>query len=233
LFIEEMLHMLIDEGAMQQRDGEWVVAGSASGLPAPKTIQSIVSARLDRLQAEERAVIQRAAVVGSVFYWGAIDELSPPDARAGVGAHLQTLLRKEFIAPEPSAFAGEDAFRFSHILVRDAAYDSIPKRTTAQLHEAFAGWLERVSGARMREQEEVIGYHLEQAARDRQQLGLNDERTRELARRAAERLGAAGVRAIAHGDGIASRRLLARCRVLWQYSKHGAAPGSGEAGTPT
>ena len=224
LFIEEMLHMLIDEGAMQQQDGQWVVAGSASGLPAPKTIQAIVSARLDRLHDEERAVIQRAAVVGRVFYWGAIDELSAPGARAGVGAHLQTLLRKELIQPEPSAFAGEDAFRFSHILIRDAAYDSIPKRTTAQLHESFAAWLERVSGARIREQEEIIGYHLEQAAHDRQQLGLNDDRTRELSRRAAERLGAAGVRAIQHGDGVASGRLLERCRVLWQYSKSGATP---------
>ncbi|MHB1234926.1 MAG: AAA family ATPase [Microbacteriaceae bacterium] len=221
LFIEEMLHMLTDEGAMQQQDGHWVVAGSQAGLRAPKTIQAIVGARLDRLLESERAVIQRAAVVGRVFYWGAIDELSPEEARTGIGGHLQTLLRKELIQPEPSAFAGEDAFRFSHILVRDAAYDSIPKRTRAELHERFAPWLERVAGDRIREYEEILGYHFEQATHHRQQLGLDDERTRGLASRAAQLLGAAGVRALQRGDAVASSRLLERCRALWQRSKIG------------
>jgi predicted ATPase len=126
LFVEEMLRMLIDEGVLRRDDGQWVPVGDLWRVSPPRTIQALLAARLDRLQEEERSVIQRASVVGKVFYWGAVTELSPESVRTSVGSHLQTL-------PEPSPFAGEDAFRFSHILVRDAAYESIPKRTRAEL----------------------------------------------------------------------------------------------------
>src|SRR5204862_6171366 len=122
LFLEEMLRMLIDAGLLRRDAGRWVATVGMAALATPGTIQALIAARLDRLHDEERAVIQRASVVGKVFYWGAVTELSPEPARAQVGGDLQTLLRKELILPEISAFAGEDAFRFSHILVHDAAY---------------------------------------------------------------------------------------------------------------
>src|SRR4029453_7041248 len=128
LFVEEMLRTLIDDGVLRRGDGAWVATADPSGLLAPGTIQALITARLDRLQDEERAVIQRAAVVGQVFFWGAVTELSPKDARSAVGKNLQALQRKELIRPDASPFAGQDAFRFSHILVRDAAYESTPKR---------------------------------------------------------------------------------------------------------
>ena len=165
LFVEEMLRTLIDDGVLRRDDGAWVATADLSRLSAPGTIQALITARLDRLQDEERAVIQRAAVVGQVFFWGAVTELSPEDARSAVGANLQTLQRKELIRPEASSFAGQDAFRFSHLLVRDAAYESMPKRTRADLHERFASWLERAAGDRVAEYEEIVGYHLEQAHR--------------------------------------------------------------------
>ena len=165
LFVEEMLRTLIDDGVLRRGDGAWVATADPSGLSAPGTIQALITARLDRLQDEERAVIQRAAVVGQVFFWGAVTELSPEDARSAVGKNLQTLQRKELIRPDASSFAGQDAFRFSHLLVRDAAYESTPKRTRADLHERFASWLERVAGDRVAEYEEIVGYHLEQAHR--------------------------------------------------------------------
>jgi class 3 adenylate cyclase/tetratricopeptide (TPR) repeat protein len=214
LFVEEMLRMLIDQGALEQQDGRWVLVGDLSLVSAPRTIQAIIAARLDRLHDEERAVVQRAAVVGRVFYWGAIDALSPGEAGRRIGGHLQALLSKELILPEPSPFAGQDAFRFSHILVRDAAYDSIPKRTQVDLHERLAGWLEQVAGDRLPEYEEVIGYHLEQAHRYLAEVRPLDDRVSLLARRASERLAEAGRRSYGRGDMRAAVSLLSRAAAL-------------------
>ena len=214
LFVEEMLRMLIDDGLLRRDDGHWVATGDLSGVSAPGTIQALIAARLDRLGEDERAVIQRASVVGKVFYWGAVTELSPDDARGKVGGSLQTLVRKELILPEASPFAGEDAFRFSHILVHDAAYASTPKRTRAELHEGFASWLERLSGPRLPEFEEILGYHLELAYRYLAELGPVDERGLAVASRAATRLASAGRRAFARGDMPAAASLLSRATDL-------------------
>ena len=73
---------------------------------------------------------------------------------------------------------GEEAFRFRHILIRDAAYQSIPKERRADLHEGFAAWIGRVGGDRAEEQDEIVGYHLEQAFRYREELGPLDDRAR-------------------------------------------------------
>jgi tetratricopeptide (TPR) repeat protein len=160
-------------------------------------------------------LIQRASVVGKVFWWGAVADLSPEADRPRVGSHLQALLRKELVRPDRSGFAGEDAFRFSHILVCEAAYESVPKRARAELHERFASWLERKVGDRIAEFEEILGYHLEQAYRYRAEVGPLDERTRAVAGLAAQRLTAAGRRALAHWDVAASANLLSRaCDLL-------------------
>jgi class 3 adenylate cyclase/tetratricopeptide (TPR) repeat protein len=214
LFVEEMLRMLIDDGLLRRDDGHWVATGDLSHVRAPRTIQALIAARLDRLADEERAVMQRASVAGKVFYWGAVTELSPEDARDTVGGSLQTLLRKELILPESSPFAGEDAFRFSHILVHDAAYGSMPKRTRAELHERFASWLERAAGPRLSEFEEILGYHLEQAHRYLAELGPVDEHGLAVASAAASRLAAAGRRAFARGDMPAAESLLSRAADL-------------------
>ena len=155
-------------------------------------------------------MIQRASVVGKIFWWGAVTELSPEDDRPRVGSHLQTLLRKELVHPDRSGFAGEDAFRFSHILVRDAAYGSMPKRSRADLHQRFAGWLERKAGDRIAEFEEIVGYHLEHAYRYEAELGPVDDEARAVAEAAAERLAAAGRRALANWDLSATENLLSR-----------------------
>jgi len=210
LFVEEMLRMLIDDGLLRRDEDRWLAAGDLAAVETPATIQALIAARLDRLEEEERAAIQRASVAGRVFYWGAVAELSPEQQRPQVGGNLQTLLRKELILPELSPFAGEDAFRFSHILVHDAAYSSIPKRIRADLHERFGSWLERTAASRLPEFEEIVAYHLERAYRYLSELGPADARGLEIARRAASRMGSAGRRAHLRGDPRAAANLLSR-----------------------
>ena len=204
LFVEELVGMLIDEGSFD-----------VDRLDVPPTIQALLAARLDRLDPPERAVIERAAVVGKQFWWSAVEALAPADLRPSVPATLHALLRKKLIRPETAApVAGENAFRFGHILIRDAAYGALPKVLRADLHEQFAAWLQEVSGERVGEYEEILGYHLEQAYRARAELGLVDSATRALAERAAAVLGAAGRRAFARDDMPAAVALLDRAVAL-------------------
>ena len=209
-FIEELVRLLLDNEVLVERDGLWVTTGDLRALEVPATISAILAARLERLEPGERGLAQRASVVGKVFYWGAVALLTPPHERSDVARHLQSLMRKELIAPEVSPFSGEDAFRFRHLLIRDAAYQAIPKEERAELHEALAGWVAERVGDRAPEFEEIIGHHLEQAARYRLELGPADDRTRSLAIRASERLASSGRRALARRDAPAAARLLER-----------------------
>jgi class 3 adenylate cyclase/tetratricopeptide (TPR) repeat protein len=188
---------------------EQMVAMLAEGRAAaelPPTIQALLAARLDSLETVERATLQRAAVVGKEFWHRAVVELSPPDERSAVAATLLTLVRKELLRPEPSRFVGDDGFRFRHALIRDATYIAMPKHLRAELHEHFAGWLDEHDG-----EDELVGYHLEQAHRYRADLGVRDAA---LATRAGELLGAAGIRAAARGDAAAALTLLRRSLAL-------------------
>ncbi|MGH2676936.1 MAG: ATP-binding protein [Actinomycetota bacterium] len=214
LFVEEILRMLVDDGLLRRDDGRWTAAGGLSQIAIPPTINALLSARLERLSQEERAVIQRASVVGKVFWWGAVAELSPETEQAGVGGHLQALVRRELVRPDRSRFTGEDAFRFSHILIRDAAYAGTTKEARADLHERFAGWLERQAADRLIEFEEVVGYHLEQAHRYSSELGLDGEALARLAAQAAEHLASAGERALARVDIHSAITLLSRATSL-------------------
>ena len=162
-------------------------SGRSTRCACPDTVQAVLAARLDRLGEDELAVLQRAAVIGQVFWWGAVADLSPPEEVGAVAGHLQALVRKGLIKPDARTFAGEDGFRFGHILIRDAAYDSMPKRSRAELHERFAGWAEDHAGEGA-ELDEIIGHHLEQAYRFRVELGARGEEEDRLAGRAADRL---------------------------------------------
>jgi class 3 adenylate cyclase/tetratricopeptide (TPR) repeat protein len=218
LFVEEMLGMLIDDGLLRREDGHWVADEALTDVAVPPTIQALLAARLDRLDGSEREVIERASVEGKVFHRSAVLELAPDPLRVDVPAHLLTLQRKELIRPSRSDFVGDDAFRFRHLLIRDAAYDSLPKQLRAQLHERFAGWLERAAGERVREYEEILGYHLEQAYRYLAELGPLDEHAHGLASLAGERLAGAARRARARHDLNAARGLLERAVALYSPS---------------
>jgi class 3 adenylate cyclase/tetratricopeptide (TPR) repeat protein len=214
LFVEQMVSMLIDDELLVREDGRWVAAADLSEVPVPPTIAALLAARLDRLSGEERAVIQRASVVGKVFFGGAVAALTSSPERSGVLGHVLSLVRKELVRPDRTTLPGEDAFRFRHLLIRDAAYESTPKEARADLHERFADWLEAMAGERVEEQEEILGYHLEQARRYHLEVGQEDERGRELGRRAGRHLSAAGRRAAARGDMGAAASLLGRAAGL-------------------
>ena len=198
LFVEQML-------AFQAEDG-----GSDEEPVVPPTIQALLAARIDRLGPGERAVIERAAVEGRSFHRSAVSELLPEDARGSLGGDLMSLVRKELIRPDRAEFAGDDGFRFVHVLVQDAAYAAMAKELRAELHKRFATWLEQAASERLAEYEEILGYHLEQAYRHRAELGPVDEQGRALGRQAAQRLARGAERAEARGDLAARVNLLSR-----------------------
>jgi class 3 adenylate cyclase/tetratricopeptide (TPR) repeat protein len=200
LYIEQMVSMVREHGG-----GEIVV---------PPTINALLAARLDNLTREERAVVEPASVIGLVFAEAAVEAMVPDPLMPSVPSHLSDLDRKQFVHPLPG---DEDPlFRFHHILVRDAAYQSLLKRARANLHERFVTWAEPVNRERGREAEfeEILGYHLEQAVRYRSELGPLDASGRELAERAARKLASAGRRAFARGDLPAATNLLRRATLL-------------------
>jgi class 3 adenylate cyclase/tetratricopeptide (TPR) repeat protein len=214
LFVEEMLGMLIDEDRLRREDGLWVTTDESSSVPTPSSIQSLLAARIEQLPETERSILQRASIVGKSFWWGAVVDLSPLGERPRIGPRLQDLVRKGMIRPEQSTLAGQDAFRFRHILIRDAAYHSLPKAVRAELHERLAGWIEATAGDRIGENEEILAYHLEQAARYRVELGRPDASTDDLIDRASAALAGVGRRAGGRGDISAARSLLGRASEL-------------------
>jgi DNA-binding SARP family transcriptional activator len=218
---EKQVHELVDSLAKDVPDEVRArVVGNAGGNPlfaeqlvayaqeggevdaVPPSAEALIAARLDLLQPEERAVLQRAAVIGRIFSQSAVEDLSPPDNPA-VGEFLPSLAEKGFVHRR------RDGFRFHHVLVRDVAYASLPKAERSELHERLADWLDERG-----EPEELVGYHLEQAHRLRAELGRLDGRARRLAAAAGGRLGAAGIEAWKRGDAPAAVNLLGRATEL-------------------
>jgi DNA-binding SARP family transcriptional activator len=181
--------------------------------PLPSSIQAVLATRIDRLDAGERALLEDASVQGRSFYVGAVEELLAEDQRGSVATDLVALVQKQLVRADRSEVAGEDSFRFAHALIREAAYDGLPKQRRAELHEGLARWLD----ARPRAPEEAIGHHLAEAYRNRRELGVVGEHERGLAAAAAERLGAAARAALGRGDLHAAARLLERAVSLLEH----------------
>ena len=214
LFVEETLSMMIDSGLLTRDDGHWVAETDLATMSVPPSIQALLAARLDRLSSDERIVIQRASVVGRVFSLDVVCTLTREHEPEIVEAHLQALIRKELIRPEPSRYLGEDGFRFRHHLIRDAAYQSMAKQARADMHERTGDFLEQRDGIRATDHDELIGYHLEQAYRYRSELGPSSGDAEDVKARAGARLASAGRRAFAREDMPAAVNLLTRASSL-------------------
>jgi class 3 adenylate cyclase len=177
---------------------------AGGGVEVPPTLRALLAARLDQLDEPERRVLERGAVEGELFHRGTIHALAPEETR--VTPRLAALVRRDLIRPDRPMLPNEDAYRFRHLLIRDAAYDALPKTTRADLHRRLAAWLEE-HGQTLVELDEILGYHLEQAALYLAELGRLDS---DLAEEASRRLATAGERARWRGDGKAAHSLLGR-----------------------
>jgi predicted ATPase len=213
LFVEQMLSMLIDDGLLREQAGHWIFSGAAAAVPVPGNVSSLLGARLDRLRPAELRVAEAASVIGLEFSSSAVLALlQDSNTSTDLEPALAGLCGKQLIRQaEPGA---ADGFRFSHSLVRDAAYARLLKRTRARLHERFAAWLTGNVGSRVAEYEEIIGYHLEQSFLYRAELGPVDDHGTLLGAEASRRLSAAGHRALARGDLPAAANLLLRAAAL-------------------
>jgi tetratricopeptide (TPR) repeat protein len=192
LFISEMLAM---------------AAGNAE-IEVPPTLKALLAMRLDQLDEPERRVLERGSVEGEIFHRGAVQALAPEETQVTI--RLAALVRRQLVRPDRAQLAGDDGYRFRHLLIRDAAYDALPKAIRADLHARFGDWLDE-HGQELVEREEIVGYHLEQAARYLTEL---DRPHTALALRAGDRLIAAGRRALDRGDERAAAVLLERALTL-------------------
>jgi tetratricopeptide (TPR) repeat protein len=203
LFAEEMLRMLLEEQALERQNGTWRLRRALDTVPMPPSINALLAARLEGMPQAQRVVVERAAVVGGDFSVPLLAELCDGVDREVVDALVQSGVIRPL---DPAGVT----FGFSHLLMRDVAYQALPKLLRAQLHERLA---ER-GAVFVGERDEVIGYHLEQAYEYRRELGAGGVEVDRLGARAATRLAAAGRRANSRGDLPAAVRLLGRAESL-------------------
>ncbi len=195
LFLQEMVELARERGT----------------VVVPPTINALLTARLERLAARDRELLERGAVEGQVFHRSALGVLATDQSDEEIASRLAGLVDKDLIRPHPPLDWGEDPFRFRHLLIRDAAYERLPKASRADLHARFAGWLEDI-GPELFELDEIAGWHLEQSVGYLRELGWEVDPA--LTRRAAEHLYAAGQRAADRSDPSAARSLLERALAL-------------------
>jgi len=193
LFVEETVRMLLEQGA-------------AGGDRIPDSLQALIGARIDRLPAGEKVVLQRGSVVGRVFWAGAIDHLSPEYDSDELEDMLDDLLLRDFVTREErSTITGESAYRFKHGLIREVAYGGLSKSGRAEYHTRFAEWLRERAD---KELLEIRAHHLDQATL--LYAELDGQPPEELARTAAKALEAAGKRALARESNLSARKILLR-----------------------
>ena len=211
LYVEQMLAMLIDTGAVRQEGGKWVGVQTQADIAVPPTIQALLEARLDNLQRSERAAAEPAAVIGLEFPQSAVQALAPQPLRSSIEVQLTALSRKHFIRPATTVDA-DSRYRFDHHLVRDTVYNGLLKRARATMHVEFVKWADQVNAEsdRGQEFEAILGYHLEQAYKYLGELGPIDEAGAAIGRDGAKRLASAGRRAFQRGDMHASANLYSR-----------------------
>jgi class 3 adenylate cyclase/tetratricopeptide (TPR) repeat protein len=224
LIVEELVANLRDEGRLLPAGDRWVLrrepdgdrrerpgaggdeeTGERHGPSVPTSIQALLLARLERLDARGRAILEPAAVVGEQFHFGDVQALSGGSS-ADVDEGLRELVRLDLIRPDhgpasvPLPSGSGDGYRFRHTMIQAVAYERMPDDRRAELHGRYADWLERQTADRPSQFDEMIGHHFHQAFRYATKLEPGGDRTLEFARRAGERYAAAGQRAAIRGD---------------------------------
>jgi class 3 adenylate cyclase len=192
-FLEEIVRHLIDEGVIVREGRRWRAASTIAEVQIPDTVQAVLAARIDLLDPVEKRALQRAAVVGRVFWPGPVGRLLNGD-RDRLRSTLDRLEERDLVLSRlSSSIAGEPEFIFKHILTREVAYESLPRRERAGAHAAVASWIEETAGSRAKEFVELLAYHCLEAYLGARDDGLAPGEVEDLRRRAFESLvGVAG-----------------------------------------
>jgi class 3 adenylate cyclase/tetratricopeptide (TPR) repeat protein len=173
-FVEEILRMLIDAGALQRRNGDWESAGPFT-QSVPDTIQGVVTARLDRLSREEKSALQEASILGTRFWIGGLAHVTGESETALLPV-LTALQNKDFLAEQGrSQLEGQREFTFRNLVIRDVAYAMLPKSKRSEKHQRFGVWLEQTYGERAEEFADLLAHHWGQAARLAREIGLPEQ----------------------------------------------------------
>src|SRR5581483_7796326 len=163
-FLEEILRQLIDEGRIVREDGRWRASQELSRFELPDTVQGVLAARIDLLRPREKRTLQQASVVGRIFWRGAVAALLDDDEE--VDPDLRRLEERELVTTRlSSSLLGEEELAFSHILTRDVAYESLPRRERPRAHARVARWIEETTGDRQREYSALLAHHYAEAYR--------------------------------------------------------------------
>jgi class 3 adenylate cyclase/tetratricopeptide (TPR) repeat protein len=196
LFGQEIVRMLIDRGVIRATEAAgWELVGPVDEVEVPRSIQALVAARLDGLPGEEKAILQDASVIGRTFWAGALGRLSGLSGERVRDALGELQLKELVLAREPPSLSGELEFSFRHVVIRDVAYDSLPKALRAEKHVATARWAEEQAGHRREEIAELLATHYLQALHWLDELGEADGRRRDVERDGYRWSRAAGERA--------------------------------------
>ena len=193
LFVEEVASHLVDRGLLVRTDGVWSLTGDLAEAEVPPTVAALLAARLDRLPGPERKLAERLSVVGLEVTEADVlvlaDDTQPGDVRELLGS----MARRDLLRRRRTAHG--DVWAFRHILVRDAAYDSLPKTIRAELHERYADHLASTGDEVGGERAAFVAHHLEESLRNRRELGESGPRITALAVRVADELALAGEQA--------------------------------------
>src|SRR5262252_860869 len=193
LYAEEFVRLLKDQEILRRTDAGWSIDADAE-IPLPPGVHGLIAARLDTLGSPRKQLLQNAAVVGEVFWAGAVTEMGDQD-QDQVQAVLHELTRKELVRPaRRSSMAGQAEHSFAHALIRDVCYAQIPRADRAQRHRRGAAWIERMAGERAADHAEIIAAHYTTALELAQ--AAKDPLAGELATSAARHLMLAGDRAM-------------------------------------
>ncbi|HJU00889.1 MAG TPA: AAA family ATPase, partial [Actinomycetes bacterium] len=192
LLVEELVSNLREEGRLRADGGRWTLAGESGerGREVPTSIHALLLARLNRLGARGRSLIEPAAVVGQQFHLGDIEALNPGVPTPELAAGLQELVRLDLIQPDhgptsaPLPPNSGPGYRFRHATIKTVAYERLPDDRRAELHERYADWLERETEDRRSQFDEIVGHHFYEAHRYTSRLDPRSGRAAELARRA-------------------------------------------------
>ena len=194
LYAEEFVRLLKDRDLLIRKGSSWELREGAE-VPFPESVQALIAARLDTLDPEAKSLLADAAVIGKVFWAGAVAAMGERDPQA-VTTALRELSRKELVRPaRQSSMAGEAEYSFSHILARDVTYNQLPRASRADRHVAAATWIESKAPERVEDLSDVLAYHYSTAL-DLAQAAGETEQAVELEAPALRFLGLAGERAL-------------------------------------